>query len=292
MPQKTMNKKLDQDIESIKPSPSSSFQSSQPSSPAEPSLTEETEEELALILKEHTAELKEKEARKKEEEKKLRLAEIKKRKEEGAEHEGKPKIAQTRTKLRHGKKYRQVSQKVDRAKKYKIAEALVLVKELSLTKFDASVDAHIHVSDQNVRGIINLPHGTGKKIKVAIVSDELIEEIKKGKIDFDTLVSSPKFMPQLAKVAKILGPKGLMPTPKSGTISDDPEKTKKELETGKMEFRADKDFVVHTSIGRVSWPAEKLEDNLKVLVQALVSAKIKSVYIAPTMGPSLKLEVE
>lgn len=283
-----MNKKLDQSIESIK---SSSF-SSQPSQPSSPPELSSTEEELAEILKKHTAELKEKETRKKEEEKKLRFAEIRKRQKEGAQHEGKLKIAQKRKKLRHGKKYRQISQKIDRSKKYKISEAILLVKELSLTKFDASVDAHFYVSDQNIRGIINLPHGTGKKIKVAIVDDQLIEEIKKGKINFDTLVASPKFMPQLAKVAKILGPKGLMPTPKSGTISDDPEKTKKELETGKMEFRADKDFVVHTSIGRVSWPAEKLEENFKVLIQALISAKIRSAHLAPTMGPSLKVELD
>ena len=261
-------------------------------SEAEVKKTEEsTEAELAEILKKHTEELKEKETRKKEEEKKLREAELQKRREEGAHHEGKARVIQKRKRPRHSKKYRALIEKIDRMKKYKIPEAISIIKEMSLVKFDASLDVHVHVADQNVRGIINLPHGTGKKVNVVIATEEIIEEIKNGKINFDILVTSPKFMPQLAKVAKILGPKGLMPTPKSGTISDDPEKTKLELETGKMEYRADKDFVVHASVGRISWPAEKLEGNLKAFVNVLVSAKIKSAYIAPTMGPSLKLDI-
>lgn len=253
---------------------------------------EATEVELAEVLKKHTEELKEKEARKKAEEKKLREAELQKRRDKGAHHQGKAKLIQKRKKPRHSKKYRAIIEKIDRTKKYKIPEAILVIKEMSLVKFDASLDVHVHVNDQNVRGIINLPHGTGKKVNVVIVTEEIIEEIKNKKINFDILVTSPKFMPQLAKVAKILGPKGLMPTPKSGTISDDPEKTKLELETGKMEYRADKDFVVHASVGRISWPAEKLEGNLKAFINVLISAKIKSAHIAPTMGPSLKLEID
>ena len=253
---------------------------------------ESTEAELAGILKKHTEELKEKEARKKEEEKKLREAELQKRREEGAHHKGKARLIQKRKKPRHSKKYRALLEKIDRTKKYKIPEAILIIKEMSLVKFDASLDVHVHVADQNVRGIINLPHGIGKHVNVAIVTEEIIEEIKNKKINFDILVTSPKFMPQLAKLAKILGPKGLMPTPKSGTISDDPEKTKLELETGKMEYRADKDFVVHASVGRISWPAEKLEGNLKAFINVLISSKIKSAHIAPTMGPSLKLEID
>lgn len=257
---------------------------------AEPSQSEE--KEIEEILKERSAELKEKEQREKEEEKKARAAAIEKRKEESLEHQAKVRKVQVRVRPRHGKKYIEKAKKIEKGTIYKLSEAIVLVKELSTTKFDASLDAHINVLDENARGIIHLPHGTGKKINVAIASEDLIEEITKGKINFDVLVTHPSFMPKLAKVAKILGPKGLMPSPKSGTISENPEEAKKELESGKLEYRADKDKVVHQSVGRISWEAKKLEENLQTLIRALVSAKIKSAYLAPTMGPSVKLEVE
>lgn len=279
-----------------KSSKPSLFQPSLPSSPSlspEPSLpSPESEEELEVILKERTAELKEAEERKKEETKKAREVEIAKRKEEGAEHTARVRKIQIRKKTRHGKKYQAVIGDLDRQKLYSVAEAVNLVKKLSTAKFDASLDLHINVLADNARGIVNLPHGSGKVKKVAVASDALIEEITAGKLNFDVLVASPAFMPKLAKVARILGPKGLMPTPKSGTIFDDPESLKKEIESGKIEFRADKDHVIHLSIGRVSWGDEKLIENLKLILQALVSQKIKSAHLAPTMGPSLKLKIE
>lgn len=256
-------------------------------------LAEDSEEkEIEEILKKRTAELKEKEEQEKEEERKLRLAEIEKRKKEGAEHTAKEKKIQIRRRPRHGKKYRRVEATIDRNRPLDLLEAVQAVKKGSIARFDASVDIHLQVLDSNVRGIVQLPHGTGRQVRVAIASPELIEEIAAGKIDFDVLVTKPDLMPKLARVAKILGPKGLMPSPKSGTISEKPEELKAEIQSGKVEYRADKDRVIHQSIGRVSWEDEKLLENLQAFLKALSSVRIKTAYLAPTMGPSVKLAVE
>lgn len=243
------------------------------------------------ILKLKTEELKAKEEQKKEEKKKTRQAVIAKRREEGARHEGSKKIIQSRKKPRHGKLYRERATLLDRSKSYDVEEAIQAVKSSSIAKFDASVDIHINVAAGNVRGLVHLPFGPGKKPKVAIASDSLIEEIEKGKIDFDVLVAHPSVMPKLAKLAKTLGPKGLMPTPKSGTVSENPEAVKVEIESGKFEYRADKDKVVHASIGRLSWEEEKIGQNLKTFLQALTSSKIVSAYLASTMGPSVRVKI-
>jgi large subunit ribosomal protein L1 len=205
---------------------------------------------------------------------------------------GEPEVAPTKKldplRLR-GKKYRAVISKVDRSKQYPVAEAIALVKELSISKFDGAVEVHIKVKGDAVRGTVVLPHGTGKTKKVAVADEETIEAITAGKIDFDVLIATPAQMPKLAKLAKVLGPKGLMPSPKAGTVTDDIEKVKAEISGGRVEYRADKTGVVHLAIGRISFSDEQLLENYSTLESVLISHKIQSISIAPTMGPAVKV---
>ena len=195
------------------------------------------------------------------------------------------------------KRMRVIRDKVDTTKQYDINEAIALLKELATAKFVESVDVAVNLgidarkSDQNVRGATVLPHGTGKTKKVAIADDDTIEQIAAGKIDFDVLLATPAQMPKLAKFAKVLGPKGLMPSPKAGTVTDDIEKVKEEIGGGRVEYRADKSGVVHLSIGRVSFSAEKLAENYRTLEAVLLSAKIAAISLAPTMGPGVRVQL-
>jgi len=225
--------------------------------------------------------------------------------------------------MKHWKKYNSVKELIDNTKKYSLQEAVELVKKASYTKFDGTVEAHIQTNanpkynDQNLRWTVVLPHGTGKTVKVAaFVSDdkieeakaagadivgnvELIQEIEKGNINFDVLVTTPEMMRDLAKVARILWPKGLMPSPKAGTVTPKLTDTISEIKKGRVEFKLDKGGVVHVGIGKVSFDNEKLEENLKALIDALNSNKpagvkgklIKKVNIAPTMGPSVQVDI-
>lgn len=190
-----------------------------------------------------------------------------------------------------GKKYRAVVAKVDKTKEYALEEAIELVKETSTTKFDSAVELHIRVKGDAVRGMVVLPHGTGKTKKVAVASDEVIEQIAAGKLDFDVLLATPAQMPKLAKYAKVLGPKGLMPSPKAGTVTDDIEKATAEIGGGRTEYRADKSGVVHMSIGRVSFATDKLVENFRAVETALSNAKVHGMSLASTMGPGVKLQV-
>lgn len=191
-----------------------------------------------------------------------------------------------------GKKYRQVRTFVDRTKKYPISEAVKLTKKTSYTKFDGTIEVHINALEKGIRGTVTLPHGTGRQIKVAVASDDLIKEISAGKINFDILIATPDMMPKLAKVAKVLGPKGLMPNPKSGTISTEPEKLIEKLSHGQIQFKTENDApIIHSVIGKVSFEENKLEENLKTLVNAIGKLKIKSMSINCTMGPGIKLDL-
>ena len=190
-----------------------------------------------------------------------------------------------------GKKYRASVALVDKHKEYTLEEALELVKQTSTASFDAAVELHVKTKGENVRGTAILPHGTGKTRKVAIANDETIEAIAAGKLDFDVLLATPAQMPKLAKYAKVLGPKGLMPSPKAGTVTDDLDKAAAEIGGGRVEYRADKNGVVHLGIGRVSFSADKLAENYKVIELALVNAKIVSVSIASTMGPGIRVQL-
>lgn len=223
---------------------------------------------------------------------------------------------------RRGTSYRKVAEKVEVAKLYTLDEAVKLAAETNPAKFDASVEIHVRLNvdprqaDQNIRTTVSLPHGTGKTIRVAvfapeadhkaakdagadIVGDEtFIAQLEKEEINFDILVATPQFMPKLGKYARLLGPRGLMPNPKSGTVATDVAKAVKEAKAGKVEYRVDKQAIVHLGVGKVSFGAEKLADNAKAFFESLQSQKpsslkggfVKSITISTTMGPGIKVE--
>lgn len=223
--------------------------------------------------------------------------------------------------MKHGKKYKAIAEKVEKNKLYSVAEAFALVKEGKVAKFDESVEAHIKLGvdtkkgDQQVRGAVVLPHGVGKTKKIAVITstkakeakeagadivgaEDLIEKIKLGKIDgFDVLVASPEMMPKLAQVAKILGPRGLMPSPKTETVTDKIKEAVEMLKKGKLSFKNDTAGVVHQVIGKLSFDAKKLEENYATFIEAVNKAKpngvkgkyIVSVSVCSTMGPGVKI---
>lgn len=222
---------------------------------------------------------------------------------------------------RAGKKYRDVAKLIEKDKLYTVGEALYLATKTSPPKFDATVEMHINLgvdpkqADQNVRGSVTLPAGTGKTTRVAVFAEsdgiaaakaagadiasdaDLLADLDKEEINFDVLITSPNLMARLGKYAKLLGPKGLMPNPKSGTITSDIAKAVKEAKTGRIEYRVDQAGIIHLGIGKVSFGAEKLQQNADAVLLAVRSAKpsivkgtyISSVYITTTMGPSIKV---
>lgn len=228
----------------------------------------------------------------------------------------------TRSRLeRRGKNYRRVAEKVDQAKAYSLAEALKLAAETNPSKFDASVELHVRLgvdprqADQNIRATVSLPNGTGKKIRVAVfapesdhaaakkagadlVGDEtFLTGLDKGTIDFDTLIATPAYMPKLGKYARLLGPRGLMPNPKAGTVAANVAKAVTEAKAGKVEYRVDKQSIVHLSIGKVSFGAEKLIENAESFLASLNGQKpsslkgsyVLSITASTTMGPGIKI---
>ncbi len=223
---------------------------------------------------------------------------------------------------RRGKNYRKVSEKVEAGKLYTLEDAVKLASETNPSKFDASVEIHVRLNvdprqaDQNIRTTVSLPHGTGKKIRVAVFAPEadhkaakeagadvigdetFIAQLDKETVDFDILVATPQYMPKLGKYARLLGPRGLMPNPKSGTVATDVAKAVKEAKAGKVEYRVDKQAIVHLGVGKVSFGADKLNDNAKAFFESLQSQKpaslkggyVKSITIGTTMGPGIKVE--
>lgn len=187
-----------------------------------------------------------------------------------------------------GKKYAVSALQVDPKKLYSLAEAVNLVKKTSYSKFDGSVEVHINATDKNLRGTVTLPHSTGKTLRVKIADDALIAN---PVIDFDVLVASPDMMPKLAKIAKILGPKGLMPNPKTNTISENPSELVRILSSS-VQWKTQPDFpIIHAVIGKVSFEAKKLEKNFAALTKSIGRDKIVSVFLKATMGPSIKTEI-
>lgn len=192
------------------------------------------------------------------------------------------------------KKYQTAVSDIDKNKKYPLTDAVELVKKTSYSKFDGSISLDIRLgklkSDESIRGTVKLPHGIDKKLRIVVSSEELIEKIKKGEIDFDVILSTPQDMPKLAQVAKILGPKGLMPNPKDGTVVDDPEKAKKEM-SEMARYRADAFRNVHVMVGKVSWDSKKIEENVQAILKALARFKKDTIVVSATMGPGVKVEV-
>lgn len=223
---------------------------------------------------------------------------------------------------KHGKRYRALIEKVDRNRQYSIDEAAALVKDLATAKFDETVEVHFRLgidprkSDQNVRGTVALPHGTGKTVRVAVITkgdnvaaaeaagadvvggEELIDRIASGFMDFDAVVATPDMMAQIGqKLARLLGPRGLLPNPKSGTVGPDVAGMVRGLKAGRIEFRNDKTGVVHAPIGKASFDPSNLSANYRALLSALEAAKpaaakgvyLRSAYLTSTMGPSIPL---
>lgn len=223
---------------------------------------------------------------------------------------------------RRGKKFQEVAKLVEAGKVYNLAEALELATKTNPTKFDASVEVHVRLgvdprqADQNIRATVSLPNGTGKTVRVAVFApetefagakkagadivgdDEFMKQLEKEELNFDVLIATPQYMPKLGKYARLLGPRGLMPNPKSGTVATDVAKAVTEAKAGKVEYRVDKQATIHLSIGKVSFGTQKLEENAKAFFASLQSQKpsslkgsfVKSTAIATTMGPGIKIE--
>ncbi len=223
---------------------------------------------------------------------------------------------------RRGKAYRKAYELVDITKSYTLAEAVELATKTSVGKFDSSVELHINLgvdprqADQNIRQTVSLPHGTGKTVRVAVFApsdahaaakkagadivgeDEFLKQLDKELLDFEVLISTPQLMPKLGKYARLLGPRGLMPNPKSGTVTTNVAKAVEEAKAGRVEYRVDKQSIVHLSIGKVSFGPAKVADNAKAFFDSLTSSKpsslkgtfIKSISMSTTMGPGIKID--
>ncbi len=198
----------------------------------------------------------------------------------------------------HGKKYQEAAKLVDKTKTYSLKEALKLVKLTSITKFDGTVELHININPltlgdkKDIRGSVTLPHGTGKQVRVAVADDKILEEVAAGKINFDILVAHPSMMPKLARVARVLGPKGLMPNPKTGTVTTDIEKRVKELSNGQVNYKSEPDNpIIHMAVGKVSFEEKQLVENIEAVLNALGKNKLTKVTITTTMGPGIKLSL-
>ena len=224
--------------------------------------------------------------------------------------------------MKHGKKYVEAAKQIDRAVAYEPAEAVALVKKTAVAKFDETVEVHIRTgcdgrhAEQQIRGAVVLPNGTGKDVKVLVFAkgdkvneaeaagadyvggDELIPKIQNdGWLDFDVVVATPDMMGVVGRLGKVLGPKGLMPNPKAGTVTMDVTKAINDIKAGKIEYRLDKSNIIHVPIGKASFTEEKLQENFSALMEAIVKAKpsalkgqyLRSITLTSTMGPGVKV---
>lgn len=224
--------------------------------------------------------------------------------------------------MKYGKKYAESIKSYDKQRAYEAGEAVGIVLENAKAKFDETVELHVRLgidprqADQQVRGTVVLPNGTGKTVKVLVIAkgdkadaalaagadevgaEEMIAKIQGGYLDFDVVITTPDMMGQLGRVARILGPKGLMPSPKSGTVTMDLAKAIKETKAGKVEYRVDKTAIIHCPVGKKSFGAEKIAENINALMEAIIKAKpaaakgiyLRSVTLASTMGPGIKVQ--
>ncbi len=224
--------------------------------------------------------------------------------------------------MKHGKKYMDAAKAIDRATQYEVADAVALVKKSATAKFDETIEAHIRLgvdgrhADQQVRGAVVLPHGTGKTVRVLVFAkgpkvdealaagadyaggEELVPRIQKdGWFEFDVVVATPDMMGVVGRLGRVLGPKGLMPNPKAGTVTMDVTKAVNEIKAGKIEYRLDKTNIIHVPVGKASFSEEQLADNFQALMAAIVKAKpaaakgqyLRSITLTSTMGPGVKV---
>jgi len=224
---------------------------------------------------------------------------------------------------KRSKRYKEISNLFKEDESYSLEEAISILKKASNTKFDSSIDMHFHLnvdpkkSDQMVRGTVILPHGTGKKIRVAVFAKgeqekqareagadyvggaDLIDKVSKGFLDFDRAIATPEMMKELSRLGKILGPRGLMPSPKTGTVTNDVVTAIEQIRKGKVEFKVDKQGGIHLSIGKASFPEDKLKENASTLIDAINTARppalkgkyIKNLSLSSTMSPGLKISL-
>ena len=199
--------------------------------------------------------------------------------------------AKQRPKKSRSQRYEEKQKLVEKKKLYKIKEAIPLLRKVSLAKFDSTVEVHINTMEKGLRGTVVFPHQTGKEVKVMVATEELLPKIEKGEIDFDILVASPLMMPKLAKLAKILGPKGLMPNPKTGTISENPEALVLSLSKGQVQFKTEAEApIIHQVIGKLSFKDSQLLENFKALVLAIGENKIKNITLKSTISLGIKVD--
>ncbi len=254
-------------------------------------------------------------------ERQARKVETKAAEEAGEKPRGAAPITRPRIE-RRGKKYQAAAKLVEEGKLYSLKEALELAAKTNPTKFAATVEVHTRLgvdprqADQNIRATVVLPHGNGKTIRVAVFApaeevkkalaagadiaddEEFLKQLEKGEINFDVLISTPAYMPKLGKFARLLGPKGLMPNPKAGTVTTDIEKAVKEAKAGKVEYRVDKQAIIHLGLGKTDFDQIKLLENAETFFESLKSHRpaslkgsyVKSIYITTTMGPSIPVE--
>lgn len=285
-------------------------------------VVEETPAEEEKFAKAGKRSKKQVEEVKAEEERQARKEERKAEEAKGETKKAGPKPV-TRSRLeRRGKKYQEAAKKIESGKIYSLEDAVKLAIETSPVKFDATLEMHFRLgvdprqADQNIRATVSLPAGTGKTVRVAVFApldlakkakaagadiaedEEFLQRLDKEEIDFDVLIATPQYMAKLGKYARLLGPKGLMPNPKAGTVTEDVEKAVNESKAGKIEYRVDKQAIVHVGLGKVSFGTDKLMQNINAFVESLKGQKpasikgqyVKSVFISTTMGPSIQVE--
>ncbi len=256
-----------------------------------------------------------------EEERQARKAENKALEEAGEKPKGAAPIVRPKIE-RRGKKYQEKAKLIESGKVYSLKEALELAEKTNPSKFDATVEAHVRLgvdprqADQNIRATVVLPHGNGKTVRVAVFApldeakkaaaagadiaedEEFLKRLEKGEIDFDVLISTPQYMPKLGKFARLLGPKGLMPNPKAGTVTVDLEKAVKESKAGKVEYRVDKQAIIHIGLGKTNFSTQDLLENAEIFFESLKSHRpaslkgsyVKSIFITTSQGPSIAVE--
>ena len=189
------------------------------------------------------------------------------------------------------KSYKTVASLIDNKKIYSLPDALEILPKLKRAKFDETVELHLTTTEAGIAGSMTLPHGNGKKLRVAIADDKIIADVEKGKIEFDILLSNPQMMPKLAKVARVLGPKGLMPNPKNGTVTGNPEETAKKYSGGLINYKTEaKAPVMHLSVGKISFSEKQLSENIKTVFNTVKKEKIKKAVLKSTMSPGLTID--